>query len=634
MNLRSLTIGVVMFFTALGTQASTLWSSEAPQDFPTLVLSASVPDRIDIGPELAYLSDPEHSITPEQAMQAPQPWKAMQRSSPNFGFTNDAYWFRFAIDNQSGQTMTRYLELPRPFLDDVRLFHRVDGMVLVPYVLGDEQPFNQRVVQHPNFVMPLLLQPGINELYLRIASLGTVEAPLILWEPGTFYAVSADEHLLVGAIAGVLLIMVMYNLFVYLSTRDLNYVYYIAFVASYLVYWLTQCGYSFAYLWPQAVHWNNVATASSLAAACTAAALFTNSFLKLHTFSRPAYILITLVTVVSAVLLLLTTVLPYNLTIRIGSGLIVLVSVVALLAGYWRLMDGARFARFFCLAWTSVFAGFSVLMASKFGLLPINAWVDNASQIGILLLVVLLSFTLADRINNDRNLRLNAQAVALAHAQHARAAQQALIRATEDANHILEERVNSRTSDLNKTLEQLQIANDKLKLISTTDGLTQVHNRAYFDQQLQTEHKRATRLKQPLALILFDIDHFKKINDTYGHPAGDACLRHMADFMRVKVQRAGDLLARYGGEEFVVLLINSTLDDAMDLAEEFRKEIAELSIPIDGKVLRMTASFGVASQVPGLRASTHQLISDADRALYQAKSDGRNCVRAAPPRTL
>ena len=601
-------------------------------DFPLITLSDATPSRVELGAHLAYLEDPGRKLSLDQASSRLQTWAGIDRTSPNFGFTDKAYWFRFALDNRSGKPMQRLLELPRAFIDDVRLFQLQDGQIVTKYALGDEQPFAQRVVQHQNLVMPLTLAPGVHQIYLRMASSGTIEAPLRLWEPAAFHAAAAQEHLLAGAVLGMLVVMIIYNLFIYASTRDINYLYYIAFVASYLLFWSTLWGYTFAYVWPNEIRWNSIAVPVFIASACVAAALFADSFLKLRRFSRTAHFGVLGLAGISALLLVGAFVLPYPLIIRATSAMILVVSVVALGCGYWRWWAGARFARFYCLSWTSVFVGVSVLTIGKFGLLPSNFWTDNASQIGVLLLVLLLSFTLADRINTDRGLRINAQAVALAHAQKARASQKALIESTAQANRELESRVQARTNELHEALEKLQTVNAQLQRLSNTDSLTQVGNRAYFDEMLQTEHKRASRLKQPLALLLFDIDHFKSINDTWGHPAGDACLRYLADFLRSKVLRAGDVLARYGGEEFVVLLINSTLGDALDVAEDLRAEIATLEIPIEGRHLRITASFGVASAIPASMTSAATLVADADKALYEAKHHGRNCVRAAAPR--
>lgn len=601
-------------------------------DFPLITLSDATPSRVELGAHLAYLEDPGRKLSLDQASSRLQTWAGIDRTSPNFGFTDKAYWFRFALDNRSGKPMQRLLELPRAFIDDVRLFQLQDGQIVTKYALGDEQPFAQRVVQHQNLVMPLTLAPGVHQIYLRMASSGTIEAPLRLWEPAAFHAAAAQEHLLAGAVLGMLVVMIIYNLFIYASTRDINYLYYIAFVASYLLFWSTLWGYTFAYVWPNEIRWNSIAVPVFISSACVAAALFADSFLKLRRFSRTAHFGVLGLAGISALLLVGAFVLPYPLIIRATSAMILVVSVVALGCGYWRWWAGARFARFYCLSWTSVFVGVSVLTIGKFGLLPSNFWTDNASQIGVLLLVLLLSFTLADRINTDRGLRINAQAVALAHAQKARASQKALIESTAQANRELESRVQARTNELHEALEKLQTVNAQLQRLSNTDSLTQVGNRAYFDEMLQTEHKRASRLKQPLALLLFDIDHFKSINDTWGHPAGDACLRYLADFLRSKVLRAGDVLARYGGEEFVVLLINSTLGDALDVAEDLRAEIATLEIPIEGRHLRITASFGVASAIPASMTSAATLVADADKALYEAKHHGRNCVRAAAPR--
>lgn len=617
--------------------AQTSGASGFSDTVPLIEFSA---ERLDISAQLTYLPDSSPPMLLEDAVAPGQPWKPVEGGSANFGFTDRAYWFRLQLDNGTPATMERYLELPRPFLDDVRLFHFVQGRLVKSYLLGDEQPFVQREILHQNFVMPLALEPGRNVLLMRVASSGTVEAPLRLWKPTAFFEASSREHLLAGAVFGVLLVMVVYNLFVYLSTLDRNYLFYICFVASYLTFWGTLSGLGFAYVWPDAIRWNSVAVPISIGSACFFASLFTDSFLKLRRTSMHTHYLLLGMGAMGAVLSLATVFLPYAWAIRGGAALALALALATLSIGYWRWWQGALFARFFCLSWTAVLAGGCVLAAGKFGWLVPGFWVENSLQFGILLLVVLLSFTLADRINAERGLRIKAQRVALKQSQKARSSQAALLQATEEANRALEVRVQTRTGELQSAMGQLRMANEELQRLSVTDGLTQLGNRASFDLALLNEHKRATRLQQSLALLLVDLDHFKSINDTHGHPAGDACLRALAGFMRSKVQRAGDLLARYGGEEFVVLLINTPLADAMALAEELRTGIAALAVPLEGPaegplkpaVLRFTASIGVASAVPTMHVTPSQLLGDADKALYEAKHGGRNCVRAAAPR--
>ncbi len=596
---------------------------------PVLAVWERGAGRIELGPRMGVLVDPGGSLTLEQVRNADSSWQVINRQSPNFGFTRDAYWFRFQLHNLDPQRLSRLIELPIPFLDHVSLYHFAGDTLQTRYTLGDEQPFAQRPVRHRNFVMPVDLSPGMNTVYLRLASSGTVEGPLRIWDPASFHAAANDESLLQGGVVGILLIMVVYNLFVYFSTRDINYLYYIGFVASYMLFHLTLTGYTFAYVWPNALRWNSFAISTFIGASGFFACLFMSQFLKLRHFFKPAFYLVRALTLVSAAIFCFSFVLPYSWTIRVGASITIPIAITALTMGYWRWWKGARFARFYCLAWTAIFIGLAVLNASKLGWIPINLWTENASQIGIVLLVVLLSFTLADRINTDRSLRLNAQAAALEHERKARTSQQALIDAKERANQELEARVQSRTTDLHNTLEQLKTANDRLLLLSTTDGLTQISNRAYFDTAVENELRRAERQQTAITLILFDIDHFKQINDRYGHLTGDACLRALADLMRPRIHRAGDILARYGGEEFVIVLTGVDLPQSLALAEEFREAIENLQVDSDGQTIRFTASFGVVSTVPHAALAIADLLAAADRALYDAKNNGRNCVRAA-----
>lgn len=175
--------------------------------------------------------------------------------------------------------------------------------------------------------------------------------------------------------------------------------------------------------------------------------------------------------------------------------------------------------------------------------------------------------------------------------------------------------------------QRLQIANEELERLATTDSLTQVANRLRFDAYLSREWYRMRREKQPLALVLFDIDSFKQFNDTYGHLEGDNCLKRVAQAAAKSLKRPTDFLARYGGEEFAVLLSNTRLSGAYAVAEAIRLTVAGLQIPHQHsprpeKVV--TASFGVACLIPTLECVPNQLIQAADKALYQAKAAGRN----------
>lgn len=171
-------------------------------------------------------------------------------------------------------------------------------------------------------------------------------------------------------------------------------------------------------------------------------------------------------------------------------------------------------------------------------------------------------------------------------------------------------------------------ANLQLERLATLDGLTQVANRHKFDQYLTHEWFRLRREQQPLSLILCDVDYFKQYNDTYGHQAGDDCLKAVAKAISRAIKRPADLVARYGGEEFAVILPNTHIRGAAQVAEEIRLGIQQLKRPhTQSQVSKfLTASLGVASQVPSQKSSLECLIAAADEALYTAKQRGRNCT--------
>jgi diguanylate cyclase (GGDEF)-like protein len=162
---------------------------------------------------------------------------------------------------------------------------------------------------------------------------------------------------------------------------------------------------------------------------------------------------------------------------------------------------------------------------------------------------------------------------------------------------------------------------------ATTDALTGIANRRSFDEELALEWRRAHRIGDSLALVLLDLDDFKKVNDTHGHPAGDAVLRTIGEVLGSGVRQI-DLAARYGGEEFVVLVPESDLKGATQLAKRLRLAISKARAELpDGRLLKVTASFGVA--VKGDLTSAEQLIAAADEALYEAKRAGKNRVVVA-----
>ncbi|WP_293249184.1 MULTISPECIES: diguanylate cyclase [unclassified Microcoleus] len=181
---------------------------------------------------------------------------------------------------------------------------------------------------------------------------------------------------------------------------------------------------------------------------------------------------------------------------------------------------------------------------------------------------------------------------------------------------------------LEQTKLELESANQALHRLASVDGLTQIANRRCFDKALQSEWQRMGRENKPLSLILVDLDFFKFYNDRYGHQGGDECLKKVAQVLDSNAHRGGDLAARYGGEEFAVILPETDAKGAMRVAESIRSDLKAMAIPHEASKISesVTASIGAASAVFAPELSVEWLIGEADRALYQAKLEGRDRI--------
>ena len=176
-----------------------------------------------------------------------------------------------------------------------------------------------------------------------------------------------------------------------------------------------------------------------------------------------------------------------------------------------------------------------------------------------------------------------------------------------------------------RTIEIIQL-NQELRGLANIDGLTQVANRRFFDCHLKQQWEQLRQKQQPLTLMLCDVDHFKQYNDTYGHLAGDHCLQKIAQTITQIVHRPSDVVARYGGEEFAIILSNTHVNKAVQIAQRINASLQEMAIPHDtseGK--SVTVSIGIATAIPNAESIPEALIGAADSALYTAKSKGRNC---------
>ncbi|MBL4899652.1 MAG: diguanylate cyclase [Colwellia sp.] len=201
---------------------------------------------------------------------------------------------------------------------------------------------------------------------------------------------------------------------------------------------------------------------------------------------------------------------------------------------------------------------------------------------------------------------------------------QLLLDKQQEGQDLLEERVQERTLELHIALQELEEANHELEQKNTLDELTGLFNRRFYDQKILAEYRRSKRNLTPLSLIIIDIDHFKVVNDSYGHLAGDQCLVWLSKYLKKSLKRSSDMAFRYGGEEFCVILPDTDAKGAMALAEDLRKNIEQQTCAYKDIEISLTISSGIFTYIQQDNVQPEQIFTRADKALYDVKNNGRN----------
>lgn len=554
----------------------------------------------------AWVEAPEAEMGIEDIRALPESqWRPKAEDETlNFGFSDSSYWLRVEVP---ADPANRLLEIGYPLLDDVRIHWFVGGSPVERHATGDRRVFDSRPIHHRNFVflVPAKTEPAT--AYVRVRSEGSVQIPARVIASADFLAGEQLDYGWQAMFLGIMISMALYNLFVFVIVRHMAYLWYVLTVIASALVLLNFNGLVFQWLWPDLPALNRYFTAPAISANIFFAAMFTLSFLAVRRYSPLSHRLLQLIVLVSAGCFIYGLFGSYQTSVAIISVVAAVITPLTWIIGLVVWLRGQVLAGFYVVAWTPLLLGHLVMAVSKIGLIPTSALTEMAPQFGVALEVILLSFALAYRITLERQRRLEAQ-------EHTLEVQR-------QANQTLEARVQART-------EELEEANEQLKAVSITDGLTHVANRRRFDEKLETEWNRAMRQGHPLSLVMLDIDYFKRVNDDLGHLAGDDCLVSLARVCANEIQRSGDLLARYGGEEFSVLLPVTPEAGAISVAERLRVAVAETPVHVGGHAgtVELSVSVGVATITPVPGTSPSDLIARADEALYAAKGAGRNRV--------
>lgn len=571
------------------------------------------------GQQIEVLIDPEHRLTVDNIInQKNLNWESSRHETPSYGFSAHTYWFRFTLPAQKSESI---LELNYALLDDISYFRLEDDKIIETIVTGDKRNFSDRPIQHRVFLFPV---PGSNQkqtILLKVRSSSAIQIPLTLWPGKSFFEQDQYAFIEHGIYYGIALVMILYNLFLFFRLRDSAYGFYVFYVITFAFVQLSLSGFSYQFIWPDLPEWNEKSITVLIPLIVVSTSIFSSHFLKLTRYYPRLYKILYGQAIIGVVLSTFSVFLPYHTIIPYVVLLATISCLTILSISYYVMFKRMyKYAIYFAAARSVFLVGVIVLAMNKFGILPRTWMTESAPQIGSVIELILLSFALAERLYDAMQRRFMAEDESII-------IKEELIQTQQKQNQILESEVAARTQDLKAALNKVNILNNELSDLSTMDQVTGVRNRRYFDDMLKKEFRRAFRNHSNISLIMLDLDHFKSVNDTYGHLAGDLCLKTIANAIYNIVKRPPDLVCRYGGEELAIILPETDLKGAMIIAERIRHQIESLQIKFSGETFSVTASLGVSSFTPNSNKTPNLLIELADNALYQAKNEGRNCTR-------
>ena len=378
-----------------------------------------------IGGSLQYIRDetgdqtfPHIEALPDTA------WNALDKTSANFGFDVMPYWFRGQINNQSSLPRSLLLEIPNPLLDHVDVYI-VQLDVTQHISMGDSLPFSARPINHYNYVIPLeLTANGAATIYLRVQTESSMQVPLRLWDRAQFFELQQPALMGQGLYFGVMLVMVIYNFFIFLAVRHRSYIYYTGYVLGMAVFISALQGIGFQYLWPAWPELNPHILAFSAMFFVYCAIGFMISLLQLQTTCPHHFKVFRLLQTFSILFLIAALFLPNRITIQPVVIICLLTAIGGLTAGIVTLAKGVRAARYYVMAYTWLLLACFIVALGKFGLISPNWLTQYAIEICSVFEVVMLSFALADRINVERQQKFVAQRQALENEKLARVEQE------------------------------------------------------------------------------------------------------------------------------------------------------------------------------------------------------------------
>jgi diguanylate cyclase (GGDEF)-like protein len=524
------------------------------------------------------------------------------------GLIDGTLWSHFYLENISKEPITLHIEYvdhqlitmdayARPSTSSEQ-FNQIASLSL-------QKPFSDRQFEHNRFIFETTIAPGETyEYFVKYGSEGSgyIFPNLRIWEPESLRKMQIIEIAGFNSLIGGLLIMSTFALIVGLAIREKVFYGYSVYALAKIIAWSTIFGYTHQFVLTKNFHWSYISMSGAVTIFC--GVLFSRLFLQTCKYTpRLDYGLLFMMA--NATFLFFSALFKFKALAVMSITLALLLYPLLLIAASCRWLQGSKEAIIFVFAWSFLVAGLVSQALRDLGFVEHNFfnyyWPPLASYIEMIAITIAMGFKMKllreQKIEAQKNYR----------------------RELEQSRDKLERLVAERTHDLEQEKKRAQFE-------ACTDSLTGTRNRRSFfaDSEKLLEESKAQDFS--LSLLMFDIDHFKNINDTYGHATGDEALKKFTRVISEKI-RGTDIFGRLGGEEFSLLLCGNK-EHALQMAERLREDISAIKIDTPLGVLKFTTSIGIAHLCK--EVVIEELLNEADRALYVAKESGRNKIIEYP----
>ena len=586
----------------------TLFSLLSVAHAETVVLEGNNPNPIPLGPHYQVYVDDQHQLTIDDVLLPSSHIEfspLLANNNFNLGLRQETLWFKVEVSNANASDIKQLLEFNFSLLDDLGIYivNKESKRILSRFDTDKAQSFTNRLYQHSNFIFPITL-PAKTEMtfYFRIQSKGNMTAGATLWQPNVFAEQDRVSYFLLTLYLGLLLALSIYNILLFISVRESRYLYYALFSSAMLLAVGAYNGIWFELLWPNRPQWQTISIPISFALCGLFAALFSRSFLQTKS---NAPILDKVFLCISLAFISICVLNPYidvTMSLQIIAICTLMLTFIASTTAIILSVKRSHEGLIYIISWLGLLAGAAIFSLQILGMLPSNEWTRSSIIAGSTLEMFILLCSLSLKItqlNKERN--QSRQEIFQTH-NH-------LFNKLRDKDRELLTIVNKRTATLAMANEYLVSQQEK-----NHDALTGLANVMLITEQIKLLLTQCERKKTKFAVLLLNVDKFKKINEEFGHEVGDKLLITIASRLRDNFRKS-DIAARTNGDEFIILLdVENTARNAVYVAKKIKNTLAETTV-IDGYAIQFNVSIGIAIY-PDDGTTVDDLLSKATQAMY------------------